>query len=87
METYIFITIIRVVERVQKIQNRKNIALDLIPRIIKAKKKEAEEYLRDENTLAFKQSALYQKKLLECNNVIEIYTSSVVCCRIYRDAD
>ncbi|CAG8683762.1 11851_t:CDS:10 [Funneliformis caledonium] len=45
---------------------------------LEAKKKDAKDYLRDENTLPLKQSALYQKKFLECKINTEISTNAVV---------
>ncbi|GBB86291.1 hypothetical protein RclHR1_12710001 [Rhizophagus clarus] len=44
---------------------------------LEAKKKEAEDYMRDENSLALKKSIIYQKRLLECKNAIEISTGEV----------
>ncbi|CAH1763935.1 4678_t:CDS:10 [Entrophospora sp. SA101] len=44
---------------------------------LESKKKEAEDFLRDENRLTMKQSIHYQRQLLECNNAIDIYTKSM----------
>ncbi|CAG8627224.1 3953_t:CDS:10, partial [Funneliformis caledonium] len=46
-------------------------------RSLEAKKKEAEDYLRDENTLSLKKSSLYQRKLLECKINIETSTKAM----------
>lgn len=46
--------------------------------LTKAKKKEAEDFLREENNLSLKRSALYQKQLLDLKNVIALNTSTVV---------
>ncbi|CAB4429885.1 unnamed protein product [Rhizophagus irregularis] len=44
---------------------------------LEAKKKEAEDYMRDENSLALKKSIICQKHLLKCKNSIDISTREV----------
>ncbi|CAG8508683.1 13626_t:CDS:10, partial [Acaulospora morrowiae] len=44
---------------------------------LEAKKKEAEDFLREENELSIKKSTLYQKQLLNLKNVIDINTKMV----------
>ncbi|RHZ78261.1 hypothetical protein Glove_166g207 [Diversispora epigaea] len=44
---------------------------------LEAKKKEAEDFLKDENKLSLKKSALYQKQLFDLKNVIAINTRTV----------
>ncbi|CAG8652164.1 8679_t:CDS:10 [Funneliformis caledonium] len=56
---------------------------------LEAKKKEAEDYLRDENTLTLKQSALYQKKISrieEEEKNVQIKQDNKVLEDIYRDS-
>ncbi|CAG8697102.1 12529_t:CDS:2, partial [Funneliformis caledonium] len=62
-------------ERAEKLNRVKIVEKEKLS--LKAKNKEAKNYLRDENTLTLKQSALYQKKLLGCKINSEISTKAV----------
>ncbi|CAG8544867.1 13952_t:CDS:10, partial [Acaulospora colombiana] len=55
-------------ERSEKLHRGRSLTL----RIKKAKKKEAEEFLREENKLSVKKSTLYQRHLFDLKNIIDI---------------